>query len=523
MMMFTVVSPFPLLSEQPVIWRASQTPVTQGHNQYHLMIKFESPCNIFTTDNIHEHLLKEAKSKCEELYEEYFLRNVEEMCPRGTFTEVEVRKKRELFTLLTVFIISIAASAAFGIAGTTVASINAGRITNIQTKFDEQEKKLEQDAERLNLAEKAIQILQENYKTLHGRFGELEQDYLKIKYSQVGTTYAVSYITTRLLNAQQTLKETSRQWKENKVNPAFFDYLNFTLPCEGICPLKNAIAQQCKLSYDKTKLYMKFTTPVVDTKLRLLEADPFDLIHKTENETCVIKYSGPRNVIISAEEDCVYSVNVKYSDIILSPGGNCKQISTLPDTSTYFSLLECKPKRENDEWKYVQIKLHHGQYHIYCNGNNVTIGKVTQRCPDQPFVIPVSTDFFINEHFYKAGEYKINHQEVIDPLFTIKANWYLQPKNPMDKIIADINLNRKVKENPIPSNGFELMFWIYGLISLLGVIVLFIIGYLIRCVINKRNKRTIRANTPLPMKKRRRTETEAGPSNPTLEGEEYEI
>jgi len=56
---------------------------------------------------------------------------------------------------------------------------------------------------------------------------------------------------------------------------------------------------------------MHFITPVVNETLKLVEADAFTLIHQNSNETCLIKYTGPSNAILSRDQDCVYSVNVQ--------------------------------------------------------------------------------------------------------------------------------------------------------------------------------------------------------------------
>jgi len=88
---------------QPVLWRAVDVPITSGHNSYNLVVEFKSPCAIFTEDLIHADLLMETRMRCEDLYEEYFLSELEIMCPSGSFdiaTSEHNRQKRFLFNLI---------------------------------------------------------------------------------------------------------------------------------------------------------------------------------------------------------------------------------------------------------------------------------------------------------------------------------------------------------------------------------------------------------------------------------------
>jgi hypothetical protein len=445
------------ISNQPVLWRSANVPITSGHNEFHLLIKFRNPCEILTNETVHVDLLSVAKQRCEELYEEYFIKELEEMCPTGSYTEVHSRQRRFIFSLLIgVGIAAIIAAVGLGISTTITSSINTGRIDNLESKMEIIDRKLEQASRELNLATAATTILQENVSTMDKRLIYQEKDLSELKTKQIGSIFAISYITTRLLLANHIIKETKRQWADNKVYPPFFDYLNYTMPCGQSCPLKFAKGRNCRLSFDKTKLLMDFTTPIVNETLRLAEADSFELMHQTNNLTCSIKYTGPSNAIISTNQDCVYSVNVKHSNLILSPSQDCKSVAALPDTSKYFALDKCRPRQEHDAWDFVQIKQYNNQNHIYCAGNNITIGKISQPCPNQTFIMPDSAEFHINDNFYKVGEYKINHQEEIDPLFTLRANWFLQPKLHMDEILADIPLNKIDISELTPNNTFHV-------------------------------------------------------------------
>jgi hypothetical protein len=279
-----------------------------------------------------------------------------------------------------------------------------------------------------------------------------------------------------------------------------------------------ATGKRCRLSNDNTELYMDFSSPIINTTLKVAEADPFDLIHQTENQTCTIKYSGPTNAIISTTEDCVYSINVRVSNLILSPSQDCKAVSALPDTSNYFRLDNCKPRQPHDEWDFVQIKSYHQQNYIYCSGSNITIGSIPQTCPNQTFVLPEGAEFKINDHFYKVsklsrlivclkqldniimrfcnfqvGEYKLNHQEVIDPLFTLRANMYLQPTLNMDHILAEIPSQQDDNLEDIARSKTNIHFgWLIIVTSMLAIFTISISCYFIY-----RKRKSTTASVPI--------------------------
>jgi len=224
-------------------------------------------------------------------------------------------------------------------------------------------------------------------------------------------------------------------------------------------------------------MYMDFNIPMVDDSLKLAEADPFELMYQTDNKTCTIKYFGPKNVIISSKQDCVYAVNVNVANLILAPSQECKINMAFPDTSKYYKIDGCRTRQVNDEWDFVQIKPYLDQNHIYCWGNTITIGKTDQQCPNQTFVLPSDADFHINKHFYKAGEFRINHQEALDPLFTLRANMFLQPNIHMNELMTDLALESTADDNTKPSISVEMLISIFFMITAIFSITCFFYFY----------------------------------------------
>jgi hypothetical protein len=125
---------------------------------------------------------------------------------------------------------------------------------------------------------------------LVSEFKRHQTDFLELKGKQVGTTFSISYITARFVVAKQVIREATRQWKERKVHPGLLDNMNLTLPCGDNCPISLATTKDCFFTADMTDLYIRFDVPKIDPKLKLLEADPFQLMMPTENATCIVKW-----------------------------------------------------------------------------------------------------------------------------------------------------------------------------------------------------------------------------------------
>jgi type II secretory pathway pseudopilin PulG len=351
----------------PVLWRPTATPITLNHQDYYILIHLNSPCELLSNNVVHPDMLEITVLKCKDLYETLFLKELEIMCPSQQYQPFNIkthdqvnfgvlqREKRELFTLIVCLVIVV--TVALAAAGTVTGSIALQNTHQLQSAFEEQEQQLQEVAKQLDLANKAIEVLQHNVKILRNATQTIEDDLTNVKKFQPSTTWAISYLTSRLMDGNFILKETTRKWLEHKLHAPFFDYLNFTLPCGTSCPLQFAVAKKCSLTHDKSRLYLDFSVPRVDSDLQLLEADPFDLMVQRDNETCSIVYSGPKNVIMSKTKDCVYSVNVRHSDIILSPASSCKDSQSLPDNSKFFKLGTCKPTHPSDKDDYIQVKF----------------------------------------------------------------------------------------------------------------------------------------------------------------------
>jgi hypothetical protein len=169
------------------------------------LITFQNPCEILSLENVHKDLRNQAKNRCQQLYQQYFIKHVQEMCPTGSFTEATSRKKRFIISM-TLFVIVTSIVGCIGLTGTVVASVNRVSINNIQETLDSQARELDIVSREVKLVDQARRVLQAELDTLNIRFYSHLTDYNNLKETQMGSMYAISYITTRLLIADQILK-----------------------------------------------------------------------------------------------------------------------------------------------------------------------------------------------------------------------------------------------------------------------------------------------------------------------------
>ncbi|CAL8129191.1 unnamed protein product [Orchesella dallaii] len=103
---------------------------------------------------------------------------------------------------------------------------------------------------------------------------------------------------------------------------------------------------------------MDFFAPLINETLVLLDADPFNLYAKKNNETCTVKNTGPSNVVMSEKNKCIYALNLKQPisrHLIVSLSRGCKPHTGFPKDSKHLSIGHCELQHPNDEWDFVQV------------------------------------------------------------------------------------------------------------------------------------------------------------------------
>ena len=104
----------------------------------------------------------------------------------------------------------------------------------------------------------------------------------------------------------------------------------------------------------------------------------------------------------------------------------------------HFAVGRCWPKNKNDAVDFIQVKPSYGQYHIYCFDNDVTIGTSSQPCSNQMFLLPITSTFKINSYEIRGNQVSFEHLSEPDPLFSLHANWNLQPDLHLEEIIKSL-------------------------------------------------------------------------------------
>jgi hypothetical protein len=398
----------------------------------YLRIQLVNPCDILTKEVLHADIASNARERCKKMYKEYFLNEIEKMCPTGSHDHTLIKQKRFVISLLIgILVVSVTASVGLGVAGVTMASVNSGKIDDLQTALKKQEEETIKLDQKIELLENAVRLIENNVDKLAEKMDTHEEDHSELKWKQVGSTYAISYVTARLIIVQHIIREATRKWKERKVHASLLDFFNVTLPCGDDCPISLATAEACHMSYDKNDLFIDFSVPVINRTMELIEADPFDIMLKQKNQTCHVKYTGPRHMIVSTVNGCAVAANLKIpvaQDLILSPSHGCMPQSEIPTETKYFTVERCDLQHPNDEYSYVQIKPFHGSNHVYCPGSTLEIFGKNESCPEEVFLLPMTASFRINGMEYKGSQVHLDHQEKVDPLFTMKTNWQLQPR-----------------------------------------------------------------------------------------------
>ncbi|CAG7824593.1 unnamed protein product [Allacma fusca] len=250
------------------------------------------------------------------------------------------------------------------------------------------------------------------------------------------------------------------------------------------CPIELARPQKCAISEDRDKLYMDFAAPLVSEDLTLVEADPFQLMVRNGNQTCTIKYTDPSNAILSKENACVFAVNLEQhveSDLILSPTRGCKVLANRNETNL-FSLSHCEKHQPHEESHFVQIKPHNKQCHTYCPESNLTFEGVNGKCPNDVWVMPMNTNFKINDVQFNGSRISIVHQETLDHVGSMKANMHLQSSVNWISLMYEINRSQP-DFKPLPP--FELHDYTHYVSYSFCVVVITALSLII-CIVGKK-------------------------------------
>ena len=445
-LMTLLVIPMPgyssFTSSSSVLWRPTDVPVVNGYTNVHILVKLEEPCTVFN-GTVHPELQDEFYARCMEMYNEYFLNEVTKFCPHKTFTDHEITKRFAI--TLGILIATVVMTVGVGAVSVGMSYKAASEVSTIADDLEDANMVLEAANRNIALLEDKYLRLKKTVTTVVQRLSVLESDHELLKHSLVDSIFGASFMTGKFLTCQQIMRGTQRAWSRGNVYEPFLDYLNFTMPCGESCPVSLATPKRCSTSRDNSKIHVEFTVPIASTRFQVVDVDPFE-IRKVYNSTaCKMSYTGPSRLVIEKGTHCVSAVSSRNQNVVLVPSGDCySKIENI----TLFTMSECKELKYDNDEDWIQVKRMYNQYYIYCANNNLTIGNWTNKCPETPFVLPLTTTFMINKHKFVGNEMHINHLEADHPAWTVRANWVLQPDEQLQEAMVDLEEDEPLEKLP---------------------------------------------------------------------------
>lgn len=294
-----------------------------------------------------------------------------------------------------------------------------------------------------DLSGDALLKLQESVRQMAQEIYEHELDYTNLKERLADSMFTISYIMGRLMMGNRILKQTSRMWKEKKLNAEFMDFFNFSMPCGDKCPINLATPISCAMNNEEDQIHIQFEAPHLNDTVHVLKSDSFELMARSSrNKTCSIKYTGPKTAIYSEKENCIYPLHSRYvssNDLFLIPNRGCRSEKRLPNSTNFYSAESCVERQPKDEEDFIQIKHYDNANYIYCPESRIKIMEKIRPCPNQPFQIPLNTAFELNDFLYTADKMYVEYKAHSDPIMSFRANWDLQPTIRLNEIVAGID------------------------------------------------------------------------------------
>jgi hypothetical protein len=326
----------------PVLWRKTTEPPVVGFSSVNIKVNLISLCTLLPTDGLTNAAALKLQRKCEDQYESLFMDELEAMCP-SKHPSLK-RHRRFVFTAIGLIAIFVIASAGVGMASYAIHEIDNVKVTQaeVERTLDDLERKATVNSQNLF-------TLQEEVKAMGQTINKLIMDVNNFKEKAIEVQYIVSYLVSRLLIGTGVIPHTKKLWRKKEMDDSFFEFLDFTLPCGEKGPVALGEPRACSLDLDENTLNMEFTVPMINKNLTIVNADPFFLMVKENNQTCKIVYHGPENALISADEDCVHAVDMGKETrgrILFPHSQKCQKHDFLSDEKHWFGIRSCNPSKE---------------------------------------------------------------------------------------------------------------------------------------------------------------------------------
>lgn len=479
----------------PVLWRSTEKPVTTGYSDVRLSIKFVSPCKLLNAEILHHDVVNATRFECDKLYEELFMTELEKFCPvEKTETQVTAKTRDKRFVVIAIGMIISVVIIMIGVQVHTLQRTmkNEEKIEEMKGKMDIFDRMFRNMERKYDLQSDSIHEMQKSVEGLAHALGLMDKDYTEFKSKQPGSIFISSYILSKIMIAQQILRDSRRAWVKGKIHAPLMDVLNITLPCKDRCPLDLARPVLCAMNEQRTKIDLRFNAIHVNKTIHVLKADPFRLMIRTStNKTCSVRYIGPDKVLHSEKGDCTFPLNTQAAsdnDLVVIPNNGCAPGKIVVNSTRFWASDYCVPTQLHDEDSFVQAKYYNNAIYIYCYGSKILIDGRQQVCPERAFRLPHGKPFVINNKVFRADNLYVENQAKTDPLLNFRANLDLRPMTHMSEIMTHLEKSEALlnQADKITVDEFHGHFIKYSMYLILMLIVLMIAGLLIFYMLYKR-------------------------------------
>lgn len=458
-----------------VVWRRDALPAVVGFNRVNMRVNLVSPCRLLPLDGFPLSEVIKMKSNCQNQYEPLFRWEIEKMCPKKVL--VNKKSKKAVPLVIGMIFLFAWASAGVGMAGYTI-----HKTDQLEVGQKEIERTLDDIQMKAIILSQGEHFLQEEVKKLGKTVNDLIEDVNLFKEKFISVQFIVSYIMSKIFVGREVMMETKRLWSMNKMNANFFDFLNITLPCGLDCPMELGYFKSCHLE-DENSMHIEFTLPIINRNLTVVKADPFFLmVRRTDRQTeksttCQATYHGPRNALISLGEDCLYAVDIDtdyWEKRLSNPFSGCMN-QTLSEKEAVYRVDKCVESKEGEEVDFIQVKIYHNMYHIYCPNSVLFFGENGRKmnCSNKVFTLPLTATFTLNHITYKGHELNLVFNENDDPLLEEKMHWHLTPTVNWDEMNRTLPIFTAWDPNHW-NRDFDVDFWII-VAAIVGGLILVII------------------------------------------------
>lgn len=489
-------------SKMPVLWRKSLTPVVNGYFTFELRIILVDPCKLMKKGIAQDDLLNRATQECNRKYKADFLDYLTEMCPheKSSWNKPNTRVKRVIpLVIIGGVVLVVAVVAGVGVAATAMVKANEN-----EHRLEELEGRYSTLVENIRILEKQYNNVSQVINDVIGRFNqtvlhlnELERNFTMFRDEYIDQAWTISSTVAHLSMGKAVMTETIRAWRQGKLHLPFLDYMNVTLPCGNACALDFIRPDSCEYDNKRGELYLAFDTPIVSDTFMLMNADAFQLMKRTKNETCTLDYDGPSQAVVSTNEDCIQPLTNQHpttSEIMVYPMDNCDQEDFHKKRIRSYKVSKCEATTENDHLHFIQTKREGSQIFIYCPYSTIKIGSKEEPCPNHVFSLPLKSEFQINNVKYNTSLVKIKIVDTWAPLHTSRANWYLFDHHELDHLMIPANDTLGIHEvtlhemKPIHEYSAHNPYTLVGII-LFGLFLVLFLG--IKAICKKRGYKKI--------------------------------